>query len=48
MVYEYDDYNTVIKLDDNVSFQWLKNSHCIGSAQLQLILQNDIKKSAIK
>ena len=34
----YDEYNKVFKLDDVVSFQWLKNSHCVGAAQLQLIL----------
>ena len=47
MVYEYDDYDTIIKLDDEVSFQWLKNAHCIGSAQLQLILQNNTKTKKI-
>ena len=39
----FDDYNTIYKLDDVVSFQWFQNSHCIGSAQLQLIL-NDGQK----
>ena len=34
----YDEYDTVFKLDDTVSFQWLKNSHCVGATQLQLIL----------
>lgn len=34
----YDEYNTVFKLDDTVSFQWLSNSHCVGATQLQLIL----------
>lgn len=34
----YDEYDTIFKLDDTVSFQWLRNSHCIGATQLQLIL----------
>lgn len=34
----YDLYDTVYYLSDDVSFQWLHNSHCIGAAQLQLIL----------
>lgn len=34
----YDEYDKIFKLDDVVSFQWLKNSHCVGAAQLQLIL----------
>lgn len=34
----YDEYDKIFKLDDVVSFQWLKNSHCVGAAQLQIIL----------
>ena len=34
----YDEYDKIFKLDDVVSFQWLKNSHCVGATQLQLIL----------
>ena len=34
----------MFQLDDVVSFQWLKNSHCVGAAQLQLILNDGIKK----
>lgn len=30
-----------IVADDNVSFQWFKNSHCLGAAQLQLILKDE-------
>lgn len=40
LVEEYDEYNTIFELNDNVSFQWLKNSHCLGAAQLQLILHD--------
>lgn len=43
----YDDYNTIICLDDNVSFQWLHNSHCVGAAQLQLVLSNELKTKKI-
>lgn len=39
--YIYDQYNTVFRLDDNVSFQWFKNSHCLGAAQIQLILKDE-------
>lgn len=43
----YDEYDTIYKLDDIISFQWLKNSHCVGAAQLQLILNDGIKKKKI-
>lgn len=36
----YDDYNIIHKLDDTVSFQMFKNSHCVGACSLQLILTN--------
>lgn len=38
LIETYDSYNTIYRLDDKVSFQWFHNSHCIGAAQLQLIL----------
>ena len=43
----YDKYNTLYRLDDIITFQWLKNSHCVGSAQLQLILNNGVKRKKI-
>ena len=43
----YDTFNDVICLDDKVSFQWLSNSHCVGAAQLQLILSNNMKTKKI-
>ena len=43
----YDKYDTLYQLDDVITFQWLKNSHCVGSAQLQLILNNGIKRKRI-
>ena len=46
-VYEYDEYDKTFKLDDNVSFKWLNNAHCLGSAQLQLVLQNNLKTKKI-
>lgn len=36
----YDEYNKVYRLNDNISFQWLHNSHCLGAAQLQLIMKD--------
>jgi metallo-beta-lactamase family protein len=38
-IYEYD-YNNVYQLSDNISFQFLKNSHIIGAAQLELYIKN--------
>lgn len=43
----YPEYNYIYQLDDVVSFQWLKNSHCVGAAQLQLILNDGIKQKKI-
>lgn len=43
LVQEYSEYNTIYHLNDTISFQWLRNSHCVGAAQLQLILHNDEK-----
>lgn len=36
----YDEYNHIYDLGNGISFQWLKNSHCLGAAQLQLILHD--------
>jgi metallo-beta-lactamase family protein len=47
LVETYDNYNEIIHLDDIVSFQWLHNSHCVGSAQLQLILNDELKTRKI-
>lgn len=47
LIYEFDEYDSVYKIDDIVSFQWLRNSHCIGAAQLQLILTTDGKRRRI-
>lgn len=42
----YDDMDKVFALDKDVKFQWLKNGHCLGATQLQLILgtNGDTKK----
>lgn len=47
LVRVFDDYNIIKVLNEKVSFQWLKNSHCLGAAQLQLILQNELKTKKI-
>ena len=39
----YDNYNETYTLNENISFQWLHNSHCVGAAQLYLILKNGTK-----
>lgn len=43
LIETYSEYNKVYKLNDTISFQWFKNSHCIGAAQLQLILHTEEK-----
>lgn len=47
MIKVYDEYNHIYELNETISFQWLKNSHCLGAAQLQLILSSDNKKRKI-
>lgn len=47
LLYEYDEYNKIYVLDDNVSFQWIRNSHCVGAAQLQLILHDGAQTKRI-
>lgn len=47
LVETYDKYNTIFRLNDNISFQWFYNSHCIGAAQLQLILKDGAKQKKI-
>ena len=46
LVYEYDEINKEYILDDIISFEWLKNSHCVGSRQLRLTLtdENHVKQ----
>ncbi|MBQ2397084.1 MAG: MBL fold metallo-hydrolase [Bacteroidales bacterium] len=46
LIESYNEYNKIYKLNDNISFQWFHNSHCLGAAQLQLILRdkNSLKK----
>ena len=41
LIEAYDEYNILYKLNDNISFQWLKNSHCLGAAQLLLYLRDE-------
>lgn len=38
LVETYDSFHTVYYLNDEISFQWFHNSHCIGAVQMQLIL----------
>lgn len=47
LIHVYNDYNKIIKLNDTVSFQWLRNSHCLGAAQLQLILSDELRTKKI-
>ena len=47
LILEYDEYDHVYMLDDVVSFQWLNNAHCVGAAQLVLLLSTDRKKKKI-
>lgn len=47
LVRTYDTRHLVYRLDNTVSFQWFDNSHCLGAAQLQLILKNETKTKKI-
>lgn len=47
LVETYDEYDTIFTLNDNVSFQWFRNSHCIGARQLLLILRDNIKTKKV-
>lgn len=47
LIETYDEYNKVYQLNDNISFQWLHNSHCLGAAQLQLIMKDGNKSRKI-
>lgn len=47
LVNAYCEYNTVYRLNEAISFQWLKNSHCVGAAQLQLIMNDKGKTRKI-
>lgn len=47
LIEEHNEYNTVYCLNDTISFQWLRNSHCVGAAQLQLILHTNEKTRKI-
>ena len=46
-VYEYDGFGETFKLDEVVSFKWLRNSHCVGATQLQLQLNGEQTHSSI-
>lgn len=46
-IHVYDDYHCVYMLNDVIKFQWLYNSHCVGAAQLQLILSSGNKTRRI-
>lgn len=45
--YEYNNYNLIYTLDNTISFQWVKNSHCPGAAQLVLTLKSEMKTRKI-
>lgn len=46
-VYPCSEYNKIYVLDNIISFQWLYNSHCVGAAQIQIILDDGLKKKRI-
>lgn len=43
----HDQFDYLYRLSDTVSFKWLKNSHCIGAAQLHLELNDSTKRRKI-
>lgn len=40
LIHTYEEYGTVFQLNDNISFQFLRNSHCVGAAQIALTLKD--------
>lgn len=47
LVQAYDGYNVAYDVDETVSFEWLRNSHCVGAAQLKLTLHDHNKTKRI-
>lgn len=47
LVKVFDEYDVIHKLNETISFQWLRNSHCVGAAQLQLIFNDNSKTRKI-
>lgn len=47
LVKVYDQYNHIYDLNNTVSFQWLYNSHCVGAAQVEIILHSAEKTKKI-
>lgn len=43
LVRVYNDYGCLYTLNEGIKFQWFTNSHCIGAAQLQLVLSDGMK-----
>lgn len=41
------EYNHLYRFNEILSFQWLENSHCVGAAQLQLVLTGRHKSRKI-
>lgn len=47
LVKPFEEYNHLFRLNDEISFQWLENSHCLGAAQLQLVMTDRLKTRKI-
>ncbi len=47
LIQVYSEYDQIYRLDDIVRFQWLGNSHCLGAAQIQIILSGKMKEKKI-
>lgn len=47
LIEPFDEYNQIYKLNETVQFQWLKNSHCVGAAQLQIIFTSNLKTKKV-
>lgn len=47
LIETFDKYDILYELNDVISFQWFKNSHCVGAAQLQLIFNDGTKTRKI-
>ncbi len=47
LIQAYGEYNTLFEIGNGLKFQFLKNSHCLGAAQIQIILSNGLKTKKI-
>lgn len=47
LVEPHDGFDSVVRLDDKVSFRYYRNSHCVGAVQTQIILTGETSKKIL-